>query len=489
MSFFDRLAEALARMGRSPNSTPEQLQEAGRVLSRKNESRIRTAKDELGAVLDELGIEVEESLTEAERSLNQTQSVLADAVRVAFAKGPRTYAYLADVYPGYLVYCLTTYVDGDYNSVRTLYQVEYAVSASDQVTFGEPFAVVARTVYEPVADEAMAEAGVVEGDTIPLIERAIREDGTGEIKVIAPGWGSSGYYPAEVLRRDGGKAFPAGTHMHIDHPTDREARERPERSVESLAAVTTADAVWKERGPEGPGLYAPIRVKPSHRQDLDDIAKEIGTSIYASGTFAMGEAEGKKGRIVQSLAENPSNTIDFVTRAGAGGKVLTLLESRRTPAPVSDTITITENQEDPMADEATNQELAALREAVKKLTENAHLTKAKEVVEGALRPYARKLHARTIARLQESLVREAVITDAGVDVAATEKLVEAAANGALAELAEILGEGRISGMGASFAESQTPIKDEDIEADLAESFQDLGLSESGAKIAAKGRLR
>jgi len=40
-----------------------------------------------------------------------------------------------------------------------------------------------------------------------------------EIKLIAPGKGSSAFYPAEVLKRDGPQVFKAGTHVYLNHPT------------------------------------------------------------------------------------------------------------------------------------------------------------------------------------------------------------------------------------------------------------------------------
>src|SRR5690625_6670486 len=55
------------------------------------------------------------------------------------------------------------------------------------------------------------------------------------IKVIsADVQGSSGYYPAEVLERDGARAFPAGTHMFLDHPTATQKYDHPERSAKDL---------------------------------------------------------------------------------------------------------------------------------------------------------------------------------------------------------------------------------------------------------------
>ncbi|MGE4535418.1 hypothetical protein, partial [Halomonas sp.] len=75
------------------------------------------------------------------------------------------------------------------------------------------------------------------GDLVPLVEKAVRRDGTVPIKIIQPGWGSSGHYSKAVLQRDGPKVFTKGLHMYIDHPTPTEEAERPERSVNGLGGV------------------------------------------------------------------------------------------------------------------------------------------------------------------------------------------------------------------------------------------------------------
>ena len=42
------------------------------------------------------------------------------------------------------------------------------------------------------------------------------------IQLITPGWGSSGYYSAEVLEQAANdKVFAKGTQMHIDHMSTR----------------------------------------------------------------------------------------------------------------------------------------------------------------------------------------------------------------------------------------------------------------------------
>ena len=81
----------------------------------------------------------------------------------------------------------------------------------------------------------------LEGDIMDLVERAVADDDTIDVRLISPGWGSSGYYSEELLKRDGAKAWPMGTHMHLDHPSESDQRSRPEGSVRDLAAALASD--------------------------------------------------------------------------------------------------------------------------------------------------------------------------------------------------------------------------------------------------------
>ena len=149
--------------------------------------------------------------------------------------------------------------------------------------------------------------------------------GPGRIKVglITPGWGSSGYYSDKVLENAAAdRVWPAGTHIFFDHPSESEIHDRPERSVRDLAAVTTEDATW-----DGTGLVAEAKVIGPYRDLVtDDVFTEaVGMSIRASAETTTGEAGGRKGVIVSRLIEGQS--VDLVTRAGRGGKVLAVLES------------------------------------------------------------------------------------------------------------------------------------------------------------------
>jgi len=164
-------------------------------------------------------------------------------------------------------------------------------------------------------------------EMVPLVERAVRQDNTIDLKLIAPGWGSSGYYSAELLREDGPKAWAPGTHMYLDHPTESESKERPERSVKDLAGVIVSVPEFREKGAAGPGLYAKASVLPPYKDVIEALAPHIGVSIRAHGSFSPGEAEGREGRIINHIAKGES--VDFVTKPGAGGKVLALMESLR----------------------------------------------------------------------------------------------------------------------------------------------------------------
>jgi hypothetical protein len=173
------------------------------------------------------------------------------------------------------------------------------------------------------------EAADFDSELVPLVERAVRKDNTIDLKLIAPGWGSSGYYSADVLREDGPQAWPAGTHMYLDHPTESGAKERPERSVRDLAAVTVSTPEFREKGVAGPGLYAKASVLPQYSEVIDALAPYIGVSIRAGGSFREGEADGKTGRLITKIVKSDYGSVDFVTKPGAGGKVLALMESMR----------------------------------------------------------------------------------------------------------------------------------------------------------------
>lgn len=168
--------------------------------------------------------------------------------------------------------------------------------------------------------KAIREAG-------PLaVASASTSENTIPIVLISPGWGSSGYYSASVLENAAkAKVFAKDLHLYLDHPGEAESYDRPERSVRDLAATLAADAVWD--GTQLVGEAIPFGAAAQMLADKE-FASAIGLSIRAYAESTIGEAEGRKGQIITNIDEAIS--IDFVTKAGRGGRVLVeLMESAR----------------------------------------------------------------------------------------------------------------------------------------------------------------
>lgn len=136
--------------------------------------------------------------------------------------------------------------------------------------------------------------------------------------------GSTGYYPASVLERDGATAFPRGTHVYMDHPTMMEDMDRPERSVRDLAGALIEDAAYED-GPDGKGLFGRVQFFPDSRDQIAAMSEFVGMSIRAIGV--MDESPVTGDIVVQEIVEGLS--VDVVTHAGAGGKLVAMTESAR----------------------------------------------------------------------------------------------------------------------------------------------------------------
>lgn len=142
-------------------------------------------------------------------------------------------------------------------------------------------------------------------------------EGKYRIRIIVPGQGSSGIYTAENLA-ESAPLFKAGTEMFIDHPTESEEWERPERSIRDYAGVFLEDATVGEDG----ALYTICKVFSGVNEIIYDKWEHIGVSINAWCNEPIAETG-----VVPVFAGVRS--VDFVTTPGAGGAVIDLLESNR----------------------------------------------------------------------------------------------------------------------------------------------------------------
>ncbi len=528
--------------------TTVKLREVGKVLSAKNQTALKAALDQLAAVLQlvtpaetgavapdeaqvshDLGVAVGESfgvrlhecsadcapvlvdMREAKGlSFGTIQEGISRALRAKYPPLPGEYSsvWAREVFDDYFVWS-----DGK----GQLYKSTYTVDESGIVTMADnPTKVVERKSYVAVKEsESATDADVDEARTndsglVMLNEAsAVNADGRGMVKLISPGWGSSGYYSPAVLEAAAtDKVFGRGTKMYWDHPTAEEEAARPERSLRDLSAVLDEDARWdpvgpkgKDGKPRGPGLYAEATVLKAYRDSVNDLAPHIGVSIRALGKASDGVAEGKKGRIIDKLAT--ARSVDFVTAAGRGGEILQLFESARAKAYEAlandegnvegdiDTVSEAELNEARQRAEAAEAREKAL------LTENARLA-AQTFITKAVGDADLPSLART--RLIESLSAETPVlgADGKLDESALKAKVDKAIVAESAYILELTGRKRdaapdVRGMGG-FSESDRSTGDTNDpkalaaqEAELAKAFGSLGLSESQAAIAAAGR--
>jgi hypothetical protein len=158
-------------------------------------------------------------------------------------------------------------------------------------------------------------------ESVKLSEATDLGGGKYSVLVISAGTGSSGEYPAQTLREAATKKLvTSGTHSYWDHPSSSEDKDRPERSVRDLVGVFTSDAQWDE---SMQGLTADYQVFSPFRPLFKEMAPYVGLSIRGGGEVEV--RDGK--RVITSL--EAISSVDVVTRAGRGGKVLSLLESAR----------------------------------------------------------------------------------------------------------------------------------------------------------------
>lgn len=251
-----------------------------------------------------------------------------------------------------------------------------------------------------------------------------KDDGAGRyrIRIIAPGRGSTGMYTAPNLA-ESAPLFVPGTHMFFDHQTMTEDWERPERSVRDLAGVFESGA---EIMPDG-SLEADIKVYPSVNGIIRERWADIGVSINGWSVEEIGP-DG----VVPVLAGIQS--VDFVTRAGAKGAVLEVLESdgrwrvKSPPTPSNPTNTNVQEEQAVKPEDickAVSEALAAaMPAAIKEAAAMIAADQEKKVAEAkkdetpAVDPYeaaAKVAEAEDLPKEARARVMEAVKRGSGVD--------------------------------------------------------------------------
>ena len=277
-------------------------------------------------------------------------------------------------------------------------------------------------------------------------------EGKYRIRIIVPGQGSSGIYTAENLA-ESAPLFKAGTEMFIDHPTETEEWERPERSIRDYAGVFLEDATVGEDG----ALYTVCKVFSGVNDLIKDKWEHIGVSINAWCNEPIAETG-----VVPVFAGVRS--VDFVTAPGAGGGIVDLLESKR-----NNNLTKEEgmDKEIESAFSELRTEFASLIEALGSKLDSivASITEAKaEEVE-------EKVEESAPVDVDSMIDAGEKIAESGLPEAAIARVREAIKNGVDVDSAL---EAERSYLKEAAASTATPVVDKSTQVSLKESYAKIG---------------
>lgn len=155
---------------------------------------------------------------------------------------------------------------------------------------------------------------------------------TGEVDVIIIEAGTNPlkkrHYPLSTIR----EAAPifAGMKMYLNHQTVKEEQERPERDLRDWVSTILESKLV--------GQAAIGRVYIHDKQLRENMAdpvfsKNVGLSINTGGKIAYGKINGEEMQIVEKInptRSNGSGSVDWVTEAGARGRVVRQIKESAT---------------------------------------------------------------------------------------------------------------------------------------------------------------
>jgi hypothetical protein len=193
-----------------------------------------------------------------------------------------------------------------------------------------------------------------------------------DVVLIQPGWGNARdnhYYNADILRRDA-EIFKGVKMYESDHRA-------AEKSTRTWVSTVTDIAGFTDDG-------APIARVSVHSRDFaerllalnaDGLLDKMECSILASGKARKGKVNGRQGHIVESITA--AESVDWITRAGAGGRALSISESQEGAMPETETEQNEDIQESTFQEEAPDPTPGSLpTERVRELVEATTLPEA-----------------------------------------------------------------------------------------------------------------
>lgn len=165
-----------------------------------------------------------------------------------------------------------------------------------------------------------------------ILEGTAEPDGRGglvKIVLIREGFGNkrdSHYYTADVLR-EAAESF-VGAQMYANHQSpevERKLKGLPRPVQELIGRIRETEVTTDEAGRQCIVGIASVS-QPWLWNMIEHDPELLGVSINARGSSREGQMDGRRARIVEAIKNVGS--VDWVTKAGAGGKVVALMEAQ-----------------------------------------------------------------------------------------------------------------------------------------------------------------
>lgn len=231
---------------------------------------------------------------------------------------------------------------------------------------------------------------------------SVRADGTVPIRIIQEGKGSTAVYSREFLQAN--KDIFANRPMYLAHPEG--ARGAVQRNPNNIAART--GKVVEYRIVEGvAGLYTDAKPRSEYRELVEEFGDLFGVSIFAPDSTGSESDSGEY--LVESVVDSPLISIDFVSAAGAGGRIEALRESL---AAVEQSIEPSAASAQEIKEMIMEKELTELRTLVESFIADS---KAKAVDEVQAKVDAKALQESAIEAV-EAYDAKVVLIEAAVDL-------------------------------------------------------------------------
>ena len=160
------------------------------------------------------------------------------------------------------------------------------------------------------------------------LKEAKFDETTGDVEVVLIEQGTNinkkRHYPDSTIREAASRF--GGLKMYLNHPTRTEDKERPERDLRDWVST-----IIESHYEDGKAI-GKVSIHDGWLRDRlkDSVAREhIGLSINTSGQISYGKIQGQEMQIVEKIImqrQNGPASVDWVTEAGARGKVSRLLK-------------------------------------------------------------------------------------------------------------------------------------------------------------------